>query len=566
MASAQEEILKIRLETEGGERIKALNALLDRQLQEMVALKAQFNAMDPVAFIAAEQRIAAAIAKTTKEIAEQSIALDRADRKRAGRLSVNDRTRLGFGAAQIVQDVASTGNPAHGINNILFMAEMQGGLGNLARGYATLGKEAATGLGKLVTAHPLATAAIAATGAGLLVLDKGLKDAELGWSDLGTVVANTGPWMAASEAISGTVDIVGETGLGRALGAAVDGITDLVHTTADYVFGWDAATEAAREHNAELARVAEMTANAAKARESYGKTLSTEQQAKKGRGEAIAQEIANLGGAGGAAGLVESLATGEGDRRNKDIVRLWDMLGRAGQGDARAAEDLARLAEGRGMDARGLRAAMAGASAPEQMGPSRQDAALLQAEQRQRDDAEKAREAARDELAALTEADDAENLAAYKQKKAENRRKADDIAGTLLGGNLGESIYAGRATEEDVADALRAAGYDEGTISRRSGQILESANRQAGEDIRRRALEGGMTEEQARLALRAEALGPATGQVGTFDAGSFVQQVQAGGAKDPAELMKAANEKSDRQIRILDEINRELRNGGRLGA
>lgn len=251
--------------------------------------------------------------------------------------------------------------------------------------------------------------------------------------------------------------------------------------------------------------------------------------------------------------LVELAAEGSQAARDEVLRLLSDFGGEAGREIANAitlrSEDLYRPLD-----------------PSQEVGPTRQDMESLQADQEARERAEQERVAIRDEEAALVEQDDAENLAEFRRKRAENQQKADEIASALLGGNLGESIYAGRATEEDVAAAMRAAGFDEGTVGRRSGQVLESATAMADEDIRRRALEGGMTEDQARLMLRAESLGVRMSAPTTTDAASFAQQVQAGGAKDPAELMKAANEKADRQIKLLDEINRELRQGGRLGA
>jgi hypothetical protein len=496
--AVQEEIFKLRMQTEGEGRIKALNDLLDRQRQELADLRAAYNSMDTVAFIAAEQRIGAAIARTTKEIEQQSVALEKANRHRLGKLSVNDRSVIGFGTAQAIQDVASTGNPAHAVNNLLFMAQMTGGVKNLGQAYATMGKEAASGLARLATGHPIAAAAIAATTGGLVLLDKGLKDANLSWSDLDTVIANTAPWQAATEAISGTVDVLGETGLGKAVASAWDGLGNLIHSTADLALGWDSATEAARQHNEELARTAARMEAAAKAQQEFTKILSPEQQADDARGKQFGQALADLGGEGGAAGLIGQLATGEGERRQEDLSRLWEIAGRAEGGDDRGMTDLIRLAEGRGLDTTTLVNARAGVvNAPAaEYGPDR---AVMEAGlEAEADAAEAEKQAVKDRLDRAAE-----------QFELDQR---PDEWGELLA--------------EDDAKAEKA---------------------------RQRALAGLMVDPIMRGAS-------------TFDAGSFVQQVQAGGAKDPAAQMEKLIGQGDRQTRLLDDIVRELRTGGRLGA
>lgn len=576
--SVSDEILRIRMVTEGTERVKQLQAMLAQNGAAVARLKAEFKAgsVEITEFIAKEQMLAAQASKVTREIDKQAAAMARASRHQSGKLSVNDRSVMGFGTAQIIQDVASTGNPAHGINNLLFMAQMQGGVRNLGRAYATMGKESAGWLAKMAVGHPLITAAIAATAGGLVVLNKGLKDAKLSWSDLDTVIANTKPWQVASEAIAGTAQTIGELEnkgaiigtvlagpVGGALGAAIesnwDGIRNIVHETANLTLGWDDATEAARRHNEEVAKAAGWAQQAAEGAKEAAKIKSGEQRAAAEAGERFGQALADAGGVG-------QLVTGATDeRRAEDRERLDALSGLAIGGNANAADQLADLFEGRGLDSRALRGAFGpGASRDTIAGPDRK---VLEEGLKYSAEMDKLR-AESDK--AIGEARKISVEAAFGGITGLDARVDEGILGRLRsGGNLDSamtSVADNLASELETSGGLPtewAAEEAKRYVEERAKALKDQAASEAMDPAALRLEQLGLMGSQLGLAemMRGPSVAP-----GVFDAGSFARSVQSGGADDPAKLLKEQIAIEQAGIKLQQDIKRILERGGLLGA
>jgi hypothetical protein len=176
-----------------------------------------------------------------------------ANANRAGTIS-----RAGFGVANMAQDMIQ-GGPASGINNAIFMAQDA-----QMRALAVDAIAAAGGIGTVAAAF--GGVAVAA-GAAFLLIDHGLKEAKLDWSDLDNVVANTAAWTLLEETITGVGVVINDLGVTwqGAFDAGHAGVNTLtggmlgygetaVRVLKDNVLDWTGATEAARQHKEEIGR------------------------------------------------------------------------------------------------------------------------------------------------------------------------------------------------------------------------------------------------------------------------------------------------------------------------
>lgn len=326
----------------------------------------------------AAEREAARIAEAQERAAARAAASAVAGPGGRRSLDAGDRAILGFGAVQAAQDAYY--GPQYAINNLVTLAQMRGGVGNLTRDYATLGREGVASIGRLAAAHPVGTAAIAAAGVALLGLNKGLKDAELGWGDLADVVANTTPWLAAQEAITGVWDTLANTAAGEAVDTVWDGLKAVVHEAANLALGWDAATAAARAHNDEAAAAAGAVAQAELARARLARFQSPEQAEAAAGGKRFGEELAELGGAGGIEAIINRLAGARARHGAEDQVtrgdttltrREWarvdvtNQVAAAAAGNSVAAGELLAQLSAQGFDTSEL----AGAFGPQQARP-----------------------------------------------------------------------------------------------------------------------------------------------------------------------------------------------------
>lgn len=207
--------------------------------------------------------------------------------------------RNAFPLANIGQDVAQ-GGPASAINNLLQPQTVKG----IAE------------LGKSLLFNPATAGIIVGLGGAFVVLDQGLKSAQLSWSDLDDVVANLGPFRAFKETFAG---------LGQWLAPVADGISDVydavaggVNWLADTTVGWNEATEAAKAHREEVERTNAVMAEYAEATKKLKGFKSDDQQDREAKGRAMGQALADMGGAGGIDAVVDKLAAA---RTAKEIGR-----------------------------------------------------------------------------------------------------------------------------------------------------------------------------------------------------------------------------------------------------
>jgi hypothetical protein len=341
--STEEEVLKIRVEAEAAE-LERLRSQMQSLGGDLKNASAQFgNASPQVLKLARDMDTLAA--KTLK--AEQAIG--RAGGKLSGMARSKAMGQAGIGMANLIQDVAQ-GGPKAGINNLLGMAGNQGIMSLVG------------GIGGATAA--LGTMAVVAGGA-FLVINSGLKQAQLGWSDFGDVVGNLAPITAASEAFAGFYETSG-------LNTVVDATGRWIHNLANVTLGWDNATAAVKAHNEQLAQVGQKMRDAAEAQKTLAKYQSAEQEQTEERGKKMAQSLAEMGGAGGASGLATEIAQqslggrfgeivkddpykdekGKTKYRDisrgaKEIERLMVLMGKVEKGDTHAAgtlrQDLAGL-------------------------------------------------------------------------------------------------------------------------------------------------------------------------------------------------------------------------------
>jgi len=241
-----------------------------------------------------------ALARYNQELRNLASQADRAraalDKVDTGRLTGTKRAsakfQIGLAGANIAQDVIQ-GGPAAGVNNILGLA------GN--NSVRALGGEmlAAAG-GVKVVAAAFGTVA-ASAGAAFLTIHTGLKDANLGWSDLGSVI---------DEMLGGAATKSGNVA-SKALGEVWQVVKDMTGGVSEYWLGWRTATEAVRAHKDEIDRNTASLNAYLKAKKDLAGIKSEDQQAREKAGKLVAKEVADLGGEGGIDAVLDKLAEQE---------------------------------------------------------------------------------------------------------------------------------------------------------------------------------------------------------------------------------------------------------------
>jgi hypothetical protein len=408
-----------------------------------------------------------------------------------------------FYAGRAVASAAQGGSAMGIANNLFFAARSAGGVGALAKDLAKL----PIALAGVAASAPLATTAIIATGGALLAVNEGLKAAELSWSDFGRVMANTGPIRGATEAATGLVQVLGETSVGQAGATVWDGFKTIVHETANITLGWDDATEAAKRFNEEQRQAARLAEEVARGVQAAGKVLSSDQHAAQEGGARFASMLAELGGAGGVGGTLGGLAVGHDDAsRQKDLDGLFADFGLAQGGDTKAAERILARLGARGHDVDAMRGFAFGPEAD--MDPSR--------------------------MVGPTR----ETMAEQQALLAQDQKDRDDFITAQIEGDKAWREFDAKQEAEQQAASDRL------------------ASDQAADELDRLAL--------ARLQL--DGMGGGLAAPGVFDAGSFAQQVQAGGGADPLDLLKEAVDQRTSMLKQLELQTRILERSGRLGA
>lgn len=406
MADQDQEIrLKFSAQTEAVEAARKHAAALKEQLE---SLQSAVSRGAPGWELAQKQiaGVTAELAKAERAAKSAQGSLDKAVSRAPGRMDAGKQSMLGFGVANALQDAYY--NPAFAINNAMFLAQQSGGVKELGQDLKALAGVGVATAGGWLKAVPglftqLATAAaggsVAVIGAGVAIagaavggvaLHKGLKDAGLGWSDLGAVLSNTtivqGAGAVVEElgsAVTSTWEALGNTAAGEAVDGVWDGLKNIVHETANATMGWDAATEAAKRHK-------EITEEGAKAAADWAKKVAEANAGLKGiksedqkkaaeEGSALVQDLADLGGKDGLEGTrkrmaslglfdengaavdddrlkVEMNAAKNGDEAAMGRLRNWGrMAGIDVEGPARRREADMLNAEGARIEAESLR-------------------------------------------------------------------------------------------------------------------------------------------------------------------------------------------------------------------
>lgn len=327
--------------------------------------------------------------------------------------------QVGLAAANTLQDVVQ-GGPASGINNILGLAG-----NNSARALGAEWLAAAGGIGAV--AAGLATVAVVA-GTAFLAIDHGLKQAQLDWSDFDEVLSNLTPIKATGEALSGVVEILTESGAIDAAQTLVSALFPIVEPLKigaglldEYIVGWSSATEAARQHKAEVDRTIQSMREYIEAEKGLKGVQSSQQEESSKRGKLVADQVADLGGADGWKAVVDKLAedatrTGGNDmvdvpvldkegkptgktrqvtRREKARQDITSDLYKATQGDKDAQGRVRDRLKGAGYDLKDFDAAAAGRD----LDKEKKDAA------REAEQARKKAESDAEQLRKKTEAD-----------------------------------------------------------------------------------------------------------------------------------------------------------------
>jgi hypothetical protein len=204
----------------------------------------------------------------------------------AGRHDAARMSMFGMQLANAAQDAVY--NPMYAVNNMMFMAQMSGGVKALGEDLKQFAGVAVTAVTAGFQSIPAAIAgasaamvgggvALAALGGAALIVGEGLHDAGLEWSDFIDVMANTTPVEKAGEALAALGAILSATGIGGALANVKSDIAVTINELADYTLGWNAATEAVKKHKDEVAAIKGNTDQAIRTsgfiRKDFGKDL-----------------------------------------------------------------------------------------------------------------------------------------------------------------------------------------------------------------------------------------------------------------------------------------------------
>lgn len=306
MIPTQEEILKLRFAIEGEAQAEGLRARIGALEDHIRGLQSTLKATPPTSPLFAS--IDAAVDSNIAHLIRLRDELAKAERQAAGSSLVGaersaTKARGALAGANILQD-AIQGGPASTINNLLGIA---GDRKLLALGKELGGSFVAAAGGAGALAATLGTVA-AVAGAAFLLIDGGLKNAKLGWSDLDDVVGNLAPIAAAGEALAGVGEIAKQWGITKAVEDAYSATETFVGWVAQSTIGWNDATAAVRAHKDEVARATQEAADYAAAVKNLKSVRSDEQEAAAKTGKLVGGELANLGGAGGVDALAAKLA------------------------------------------------------------------------------------------------------------------------------------------------------------------------------------------------------------------------------------------------------------------
>jgi hypothetical protein len=536
----QEIALKFTAQTEAVQLAEKRAAALKA---ELASLQSQVQRGAP-GWELAQREIAGVtkeLLKAEKAAQQAKGALDRVAKPGGPRLDANKQAQLGFGLANLAQDLAY--GPQAGVNNLVFMAQQSGGIKELGKDAAAFGVTAAAafkGIPALIAANaaPLAMVggALGVVTLAAYALDKGLKDAGLGWSDFTTVLGNLAPVEAAGNAVVGTWEVLKDSAVGSAVDAVWGSLKNIVHETANVAVGWDDATEATRRHKEELAAVEANVKRIAEAEKELQGVRSKEQKEAADRGTKFAQAAADLGGKGGLDEVAQKVgALGMSEAGGAPITKeeFKALLNDARKGDVEAQNKVTALTKMAGYDVTGMKDAQVGrdrekeqADAEKTQADRDRETALLNEEGRKNEEAmrrEQADAAKADEQAKKQQADkdEREREQRLSQAPSEARRSIGAldtrVQQALMLGQVGggSERVVGEAVAKAVSDALQAKGMGKAEAEAAGKSIVEDNQAQLRDQVSELALKSEQLQQQRR--------GPQT-----FAASDFTRSVQDG--------------------------------------
>jgi hypothetical protein len=472
------------------------------------------------------------------------------DKVHPGRLTGADRagamSRAGLLGANMLQDTIQGGNPAFAINNILGAAN--------DKGIKALAGEAVQALGGLrMLAAGFGTVAVAA-GAAYLVINHGLKEAKLDWSDFGDVVGNLAPIRAATEATVGFWDAAANTQAGQVIAGTWETLGDGVHYVAEVTLGWDEATEAARKHKDEVAAGVKATLEFVEAAKALAGVQSEASKSKQEQGKAVAGELAELGGEGDIGAVADRLADQATQHTAKDENgkdRMVTVRKVNEKGEDAGTEEITRREAARRQAMIDLHKAQLGdKDALSRLRPQLSRAGY---DTTGVDRAAAGDPAADEKFAKLDDEAIASKDDERKRKKQEkrDRENAADKLGSPLQERFNTLSGSGQTPDrEGVKRQLIKGGASEDQAERRADDVLKSLTRGFDEAVRRKAGETGLDAAGAKAAIGKE-----------------------GQDKAQAEASKLARDKAEKAMagtgadgRIDDALMRSaLQSGGKTG-
>jgi hypothetical protein len=291
-----DDVIQIIIDAKTEQADKA-RAKLDGLGNQVIALKDQLDQgkISVGAFERSFERLDSKIAGTRQHISGLENDIKGLGGKLQGGARTSAKFQLGLAGANIAQDVAQ-GGPAAGVNNILGLAGNNG-----VRALA--GEFVAAAGGAKVLAAGFGTIAVAA-GAAFVTINEGLKSANLGWSDLGSVV----------DEMAGGIFAKAAQQMGEDIGSVWGQVKDLVGGIAETTIGWNSAAEAVRAHKDEIDRASAALEGYLKAQKAIAGIKSDAQSETDKRGKLFGKELAELGGDKGLDAIIDELAGAEAGR------------------------------------------------------------------------------------------------------------------------------------------------------------------------------------------------------------------------------------------------------------
>lgn len=223
--------------------------------------------------------------------------------KLSGASRAGAASRAGLLGANMAQDAIQGGNPAYAINNLL-------GAANDSGIKALAGEALAAAGGLRVVVAALGTLAAAATAA-YAVLDGGLKQNKLGWSDLGDVVDKM-----AGGSFSHAKEVIGE-----GISSITGDIGEMIGAITETTIGWNSAAQAVRSHKDEVERDTAALLDFLQASKEIKNVSSEKQKEDEAYGKQFGEEAAGMDPKG-VQGLIKRMARAQAGAKADELVEV----------------------------------------------------------------------------------------------------------------------------------------------------------------------------------------------------------------------------------------------------